>query len=77
MDHFGVCALAGCTHFIILMNNFPKIFEVHFGCSNLMPHSKSPIIRRRTKTKEQYCQHLNGPIGFEIVLKLGKCLLFR
>ena len=27
---FGVCALAGCTNFIILHNYFKKIFYVHF-----------------------------------------------
>ena len=26
LDDFGVCALAGCTHFIILHNYFKKIF---------------------------------------------------
>ena len=29
---------------------------MHFGCSDLMLHSKSPIIRRKTKRKDQYCQ---------------------
>ena len=34
MNHLidlGACALAGCTHFIILHDYFKKIFKVHFG----------------------------------------------
>ena len=59
MNHlidFGVCALVGGTNFIILHNYFKKIFQVHFGCSNLMLHCKSQIIRRKTKRKVQCCQ---------------------
>ena len=61
MNHlidFGVhvCALAGCTNFIILQNYFKRYFKCNFGCSNLMLHSKSPIVRRKTKMKVQYCQ---------------------
>ena len=57
MNHLidSVCALAGCTHFIILHNYFKKIFKRIF-VSNLVLHSKSPIIRRKTKPKEQYCK---------------------
>ena len=50
---------------------------MHFGCSNLMQHSKSPIIKRNAKRKVQSCQTVKWPRGFEIVLKLGKCHLFR
>ena len=59
MNHlidFGVCALVGCTNYIILHNYLKKIFLVHFGCSTLILHSKSPIIRRKAKRKVQYCQ---------------------
>ena len=81
MNHlidFDVCALAGRTHFIIFHNYFKSIFEVHFWCSNLMLHSKSKIIRRKTKRKVHNCQkQLNGQRGLEIVVKLGKCHLFR
>ena len=51
--------------------------ECIFGCSNLMLPSKSPVIRRKTKRKVQYCQTVNWARGFEIVLKLEKCHLFR
>ena len=50
---------------------------MHFGCSNLMLHSKSPIIRRKAKRKVQSCRTVKWPRGFEIVLNLGKCRLFR
>ena len=36
MNHlidFGVCALVGCTNYIILYNYCQKIFQLHFGCS--------------------------------------------
>ena len=57
---FGVCALAGCTNFIILHNYLKRHLKSIFGCSNLMLHSKSPIIRRRIKRKVQYmyCQKI-------------------
>ena len=51
MNHlidFGVCALAGSTSFIVLHNYFKKKFKCIFGCSILMLHSKSPIIRRKS-----------------------------
>ena len=32
---------------------------MHFGCSNLMLHSKSPNIRRKVKRKAQYCKPVN------------------
>ena len=35
---------------------FKKIFKCILGCSNLILHSKSPILRRKTKGKVQYCQ---------------------
>ena len=44
---FDVCALVGCTDFIILHNYFKNIFKCIFGFSNLMLHCKSPIIRRK------------------------------
>ena len=72
MNHlidFGVCALVGCTNYKLLHTYFQKILKVHFRCSNLMLHSKSPIIRRKAKRKVQYCKQLNGPRRFEIVLK--------
>ena len=50
---------------------------MHFGCSNLMLHIKSPIISRKTKKKVQSCQTVKWQRGFKIVLKLGKCHLFR
>ena len=59
MNHlidFGVCAQAGCTNFIILHNYFKRYLKCIFGCSNLMLHSKSPIIRSKTKRKVHYCQ---------------------
>ena len=59
MNHlidFGVCASEGCTNFIILHNYLKKTFKVHFGCIKLILHSKSPINRRKTKTKVLYCQ---------------------
>ena len=52
MNHFndfGVCALVGCTNFIILHNYFKNIFKYIFGCSNLMLHSKSSVFRRKAK----------------------------
>ena len=70
MNHLidvGVCALVGCTNYIILYNYFQKIFSVHFGCSNSMLHSKTPIIRRDAKRKIQYCQTVKWPRGVEIV----------
>ena len=80
MDHlidFGVCALAGCTHFIILHNYFKKTFKVHFRCSSLMLHSKSPIIRRKTKRKVQYCQTVKRAKKVSNCIKIEKCHLFR
>ena len=52
----GVCALSGCTNFVILHNYFKKDIKCIFGRSNLMLRSKSPFIRRKTKRKVQYCQ---------------------
>ena len=78
MNHLidlGVCALKGFTNYIILHNYFKKIFKVHFGCSNLMLHGKSPNIRRKAKRKVQPCRTIKWPRGFEIVLKLEKCHL--
>ena len=78
MNHLidlGVCALVGFTNDIILHNYFKKIFQVHFGCSNLILHSVSPIIRRKAKRKVQSCRTVKWPRGLEIVLKLGKCHL--
>ena len=77
MNHlidFGVCALAGCTHFIILHNYFKRMFKVHFWYSNLMLHSKSPIIRRNTKRKVQYYQIVKWAKRVRNCNKLGKCL---
>ena len=59
MNHlidFGVCAIEGCTIFIILHYRLKRYFECIFGCSNLMLHSKNSINRRKTKRKVQYCQ---------------------
>ena len=47
------------------------------GCSNLMLHSKCELLGERPKGQYSTAKQLNGPIGFEIVLKLGKCHLFR
>ena len=59
MNHlidFGVCALAGCTNFIIYIIPLKKDILSAFWCSNLMLHSKSQSIRRKTKRNVQYCQ---------------------
>ena len=59
MNHlidFGVCALADCKNFISLHDYLKRYCKCIFGCSNLMLHSKSPIIKRNTKRKVQYCQ---------------------
>ena len=42
-----------------------------------MLHSKSPIIIEMSKGKYSTAKQLNGPRGFGIVLKLGKCHLSR
>ena len=54
MNHlidFVVCTLAGHTNSIILFKDILSAFLT----SNLMLHSKSPIIRRKTKRKVQNC----------------------
>ena len=59
MNHlidFGVCALAGCTHFKSLHNYLKGYFKCIFGCSNLKLHIKNPIFWKKTKGKVQYCQ---------------------
>ena len=42
-----------------------------------MLHSKCELLGERPKGQYSTAKQLNGPIGFEIVLKLGKCNLFR
>ena len=51
---------------------------MHFRCSNLMLHSnmRAQLLGERPKGKRSTAKQLNGPRGFEIVLKLGKCHLF-
>ena len=78
MNHlidFGVCALTGCTTFIILHNYFTK--SLCFRCSNLMLHSKSSIIRRKTKKKVQYCETVKWAMWTRNCVKIGKCNLFK
>ena len=80
MDHltdFGVCALAGSTTFIILHNYFKKIFKCFYGCSNLMLHSKSPIIRRKAKREVQYCQTVKWAMRIRNCIKIGKMSSFQ
>ena len=57
MNHLidlGVCALAGCTNFIIYKITFERYFKRIFGCSKLMLHSKCPLLGERRKRK--YCK---------------------
>ena len=80
MNHlidFGICAPAGCTHFIILHNYFKKQFKCIFGCSNLMLHSKRIIIWRKTKRKVQYCQTIKWEMGVRNCIKIEKMSSFR
>ena len=39
---------------------------MHFGCSNLMLHSESQIMRRKAKGKVQYCQKLKDQEGLKL-----------
>ena len=50
---------------------------MHFGCSNLMLHSNSQIIRRNTKRKIQYCRTVEWAKRTWNCIKIGKCHLFR
>ena len=80
MNHLidvGVYALAGFTNFVIFHNYFKKIFEcilgVQIGCYIV----RAQFLGERPKGKYSTAKQLNGPNEFEIVLKLGKCHLFR
>ena len=56
MNHLidvGVCALVGCTNYIILHNYFNRYFKCILGVQYML-HSKSPIIMRKVKRKVQY-----------------------
>ena len=81
MNHFidfVVCALAGCTHFIILQSYFKKIFSVHFlGVQIWCSIVRAQLLEERPKGKYSTDKQLNGPRAFETVLKLGTCYLFR
>ena len=68
MNHlidFGVCALLGCTNYIIL-HIFLKDILSAFGCSNLMLHSKSPLLGERRKEKYSPAKELNGKEGLKL-----------
>ena len=72
-----VCALAGCTNFISLHNHFKKIFKRTFWCQIWRFIVRAQLLGERPNQKHSTAKQLNGPRGFEIVLKLGKCYLFR
>ena len=75
MNHLidiGVCALACCTNFIILHNYFKKDH-----LSAFLGFQRAQLLVERPKGKYSTAKQLNGPRGFEIVLKLGNCHLFR
>ena len=80
MNHLidvGVNALAGCTNFIIFHNYFKKTFKcilgVQIGCYIV----RAKFLGERPKGKFCTAKQINGSNEFEIVLKLGKCHLFR
>ena len=50
---------------------------MHFGCSNLMLHSKSPNIRRKTKRKVQYCQIFKWAKRVWNCINIGKMPSFQ
>ena len=50
---------------------------MHFGCSDLMLHSKSPIIWRKTKKKAQYCQTVKWAKKVWNCIKIGKMSSFK
>ena len=62
----GVCALAGCTKFIISHNFFKRYFKCIFGCSNLMLYSKSPLLGKRRKGKYSTTNSLMGKEGLKL-----------
>ena len=50
---------------------------MHFWCSNLMLHSKSPIIRRKAKRKVQYCKTVKWTKMVWNCIKIGKMSSFQ
>ena len=80
MNHlidFGVCALVGCTHHIILRNYFRRYFKCILGVQIRCYIVRAELLGERPKGKYSTAKQLNGPRGFEIVLQLEKCHLFR
>ena len=80
MNHlidFGVCALTGCTNFVILHNYFKKIFKCILGVQIWCYMVRAQILGERKNWKYSNAKKLNGPRGLEIVLKLENCYLFR
>ena len=80
MNHlidFGVCALVGCTNYIILHNYFKRYFKCILGVQIWCYIVRVQLLGEMPKGKYSTTKQLNGPRGFEIVLKLGKCHLLR
>ena len=75
MNHlidFGVCALVGCTNYISFTLLLLKYIQVRFGCSDLMVHCKSPIIRIKAKRKVQYCKTVKWAKRVWTSINIGK-----
>ena len=80
MNHlieFGVCALVGCTNYIIYIITFKRYCKCILGVQILCYIVRARLLGERPKGKYSTAKQLNGPRGFEIVLELGKCHLFE
>ena len=70
MNHLidvGVCALAGCTNFVILNNYFQKkILSVFLGVQIWCFVVRAHLLGERAKGKYSTAKQLNGPRGFEM-----------